>query len=211
MKLKELETCLQDLEGFRAPRIDLEQYETQPHLAARTLFSIEQSYGDIDGKIVADLGCGPGRLSIGASFLGADICYGFDVDPNIADIFHENCSMAEVDNVECILQDVTNFRPGIPNRFEKFFDTVILNPPFGTKNNKGIDVSFLLAALVLSKKSVYSFHKSATREFFLRKAKDWNVQIEVVAELRFDLPQTFKRHTRESVDVRVDLLRTVHR
>lgn len=206
MKLKELECCLGDLEGFRSPRIDLEQYETQPHLAARTLFCAEQTFGDISEKIVGDLGCGPGRLTIGASLLGANLCYGFDIDPSVADIFCDNCVSADTDNVEFVLDDVF----AIDQRFDMFFDTVILNPPFGTKGNKGNDIKFLLAGLRLSNHAVYSFHKSVTRAFILGKAREWKVKMEVVAELNFDLPQTYKRHKKETLDVKVDFLRTTH-
>ena len=108
MKLKELESRLQDLGGFAKPRIDLEQYETRPHLAARILYTIEQSYGDISGKVVADLGCGPGRLAIGASLLNADFIYGFDIDAAVLEGFAENCGVAEAENIEAVLMDVTS-------------------------------------------------------------------------------------------------------
>lgn len=32
-------------------------------------------------------------------------------------------------------------------RWHGFFDTVVMNPPFGTKNNEGIDVQLLSAAI----------------------------------------------------------------
>lgn len=43
------------------------------------------------------------------------------------------------------------------------FDTVIMNPPFGTKSNAGIDMKFLKRALKLSNNVVYSLHKTSTR------------------------------------------------
>lgn len=48
-------------------------------------------------------------------------------------------------------------------RFDKYFDTVIMNPPFGTKNNAGIDMEFLEVAVRLAKTAVYSLHKTSTR------------------------------------------------
>jgi len=33
------------------------------------------------------------------------------------------------------------------NKYKKKIDTVIMNPPFGTKNNKGIDLIFLKKAI----------------------------------------------------------------
>lgn len=35
------------------------------------LHTIESQYGEIDGKSIADLGCGSGRLAIGCAMLGA--------------------------------------------------------------------------------------------------------------------------------------------
>ena len=35
------------------------------------LHTIESRFGEIDGRIVADIGCGTGRLMIGAAMLGA--------------------------------------------------------------------------------------------------------------------------------------------
>ena len=38
MKLKHLESALQDLEIFEDPKVNLEQYPTTPHLAASVLY-----------------------------------------------------------------------------------------------------------------------------------------------------------------------------
>ena len=66
------------------------------------------------------------------------------------------------------------------------FDTVVTNPPFGTKpGNKGIDLRFVRAALLMASRdggAVYSLHKSATRQHILGKADAWGVRGEVVAE-----------------------------
>lgn len=43
------------------------------------------------------------------------------------------------------------------------FDTVIMNPPFGTKKNSGIDMKFLQLACKFSSHSIYSLHKTSTR------------------------------------------------
>jgi len=37
---------------------------------AHMLYTIESRFGDITEKLVADLGCGTGMLSIGAALLG---------------------------------------------------------------------------------------------------------------------------------------------
>lgn len=71
MKLKELESWLQDVQGFSAPQILLEQYQTPPHIASRVLHTAQATFEDLEGKLVADLGCGCGMLMLGASLLEA--------------------------------------------------------------------------------------------------------------------------------------------
>ena len=95
---------------------------------------------------------------------------------------------------------------GIPLQ-DNCVDTVLMNPPFGTKHNAGIDVQFLRTGTRLARKSVYSFHKSSTRNYILRKVSEWGMDAKVVAQMKFDIPSTYKFHQRKSVDVEVDLLR----
>jgi len=85
------------------------------------------------------------------------------------------------------------------------FDTVVMNPPFGTRN-AGVDVAFVRTALRLSNR-VYSLHKTSTRDFLLRKAGELGAQAEVVAELKFDVPKSYAFHKEKSKDVFVDLVR----
>jgi predicted RNA methylase len=82
-----------------------------------------------------------------------------------------------------------------------------MNPPFGTKHNRGIDMKFLQISLDLATTSVYSLHKTSTREHVLAKAADWGVRAQVLAELRFDLPASYKFHKKQSVDIEVDFVR----
>ena len=65
MKRKQLESFLEDVDQFSAPKMELEQYPTDPHLAASVLFTAQSSYGDLEDKCVLDLGAGCGVLSIG--------------------------------------------------------------------------------------------------------------------------------------------------
>ena len=44
------------------------------------LYLAAYTNSDIVGKSVLDLGCGTGRLSLGAAFLGAERVVGIDVD-----------------------------------------------------------------------------------------------------------------------------------
>lgn len=206
MKLKELESALQEVEVFKSPKIFLEQYPTRPHIAACMLHTIEAHYGDIQNRLVADLGCGCGVLAIGASLLGAGSCVGFDVDDEALEICAQNCVEFEIDNVDLVQCDITQL--GDKNcMWSKTFDTVIMNPPFGTKRNKGMDMQFLKVGLSVASTAVYSLHKTSTRGHIGKKAADWNVKMEVVAKLRFDLPASYKFHKKSSVDIEVDLIR----
>lgn len=208
MKLRELETHLQQVDGFQKPKILLEQYETRPHIAACVLHTIQSQFGDIEGKLVADLGCGCGMLSIGAVLLGAEFVVGFEIDQEAIDICQENIAEFEIENIDIVNLDVTS---DLPDHTHQKFDTVLLNPPFGTKHNQGIDMLFVKQALSLAKTSVYSLHKTSTRNHVLKKAKeDWGVEAKVIAELKYDLPMSYKHHKKRNVDIEVDFVRFAH-
>uniref|UniRef100_A0A8D3BS26 Methyltransferase-like protein 5 n=1 Tax=Scophthalmus maximus TaxID=52904 RepID=A0A8D3BS26_SCOMX len=196
MKLKELESCLQQVDAFEEPKILLEQYPTSPHIAACMLYTIQTTFEDIEGRLVADLGCGCGVLSIGAAMLDAGLCVGFDIDDDALDIFRRNAEEFEISNVDLVQCDLCALDP---DAYAEKFDTVIMNPPFGTKHNQGMDMKFLKAALTMAKTAVYSLHKTATREHIQKKANDWGVKMEVIAELRYDLPASYKFHKKKTV------------
>ncbi|XP_022072380.2 rRNA N6-adenosine-methyltransferase METTL5 isoform X1 [Acanthochromis polyacanthus] len=196
MKLKELESCLQQVDTFEEPKILLEQYPTSPHIAACMLYTIHSTFDDIEGKLVADLGCGCGVLSIGAAMLEAGLCVGFDIDEDALDIFRRNAEEFEISNIDLVQCDLCCLQA---EAYAKKFDTVIMNPPFGTKHNQGMDMKFLRAALTMAQTAVYSLHKTSTREHIQKKAKDWGVKMEVIAELRYDLPASYKFHKKKSV------------
>ena len=55
---------------------------------------------------------------------------------------------------------------------------------------------------------MYSFHKTSTRSFLLKLIREkWGLNAEVVAEMKFDIPNMYKFHKHKSVDVEVDLIR----
>jgi len=195
---------LQQVEVFDKPKVLLEQYPTRPHIAASMLWTIESSFQDIGDKIVCDLGCGSGMLSIGSVMLGAQLVVGIDIDEDALEISMQNRDDFDMnEKVELILADAN----GSLEQMHKKFDTVIMNPPFGTKHNKGIDMTFVKQALSLARTSVYSLHKTSTRQHVISKAKDWGVNAQVIAELRYDLPATYKHHKKVSVDIEVDFVR----
>ncbi|GAB5354345.1 hypothetical protein AAMO2058_000110900 [Amorphochlora amoebiformis] len=360
MKLRHLQSMLEDVKSFSDPKYNLEQYSTSPHLAASMIFSIEQSYGDITGKNVADLGCGCGMLTIAAACMGARLSIGFDVDVDALGICHQNLTRHDIEaklihsdiralllkllamqrkeednregeesgetkdsngdvhgteaesartqsSDEALITEIqvkldklglgdikpisrkrrerelgeqgekelgkeegrekeggeeeggkeergeeeeekedgggeegeekkgeeseeqgkeeegegqeerkaerveeTEKRRSKPDVFDistlPKIDTVLMNPPFGTRST-GIDMVFLETAIRLTQKSVYSLHKTSTRKHILKKASEWGVDVKVIAELRFDIPNMYKFHRKKSVDIEVDLIR----
>lgn len=109
-----------------------------------------------------------------------------------------------IDNVRC---DVLELATHESCKWSKLFDTVIMNPPFGTKNNAGMDMKFLTTAIQLARSAVYSLHKTSTRAFIQRKAKEIGVEAEVIATLRYNLESSYKFHKKSSVDIEVDCWR----
>ena len=135
MRLKELEGYLQQVDVFEKPKVDLEQYPTTAHIAAHMLYTIDNTFGDIEGKLVGDLGCGCGVLSIGSCMLESAMTIGFDVDCDALEIASRNCAEFEITSCELVQCDVEQIT--LYDTWTEAFDTIIMNPPFGTKNNKG--------------------------------------------------------------------------
>ncbi|KAH8328266.1 hypothetical protein KR067_007523 [Drosophila pandora] len=204
LKLKKLEEYLQGVDGFEQPKILLEQYPTPPHIAACMIHHMQSQHEDIDGKLVGDLGCGCGMLSIGATFMGAQLTVGFELDGDAVDTFRGNVQDMELPNVDCVRTDVLQLAG---SKWEKTFDTVVMNPPFGTKHNAGMDMRFLEIALKLATGAVYSLHKTSTRAYIEKKALEWGVRASVVAELRYNIDASYKFHKQKSKDIEVDFWR----
>jgi len=207
MKLKELQGLLQQVESFDKPNVKLEQYPTSPHIASHMLYTIANSYDELEGKCIADLGTGTGILGIGAQLLGSCYTIGIDIDPKALSLAQENAQTLEVENMEFIVCDIQQLSIlSKPQISLTQIDTVIMNPPFGTKN-KGIDMLFLKKATEIANTSVYSLHKTSTREHITKTVKAWGFEAEVLAQLNWDIPQMYKFHKKSSVDIDVDFIR----
>lgn len=204
MKLKHLESAIQqmcEINDFDArPNIELEQYSTPPRLAAEMISIIHDSFDDIEGKIVADFGCGCGLLSAGCLIMEPDTLYAIDMDPKCLLITQTNLGEEDgiVEYINCNINDGLSIKPGI-------IDTVITNPPFGTRV-QGADLGFIVAALKVAN-VVYSLHKTSTRQNLGRKARDLGALGEVISQVAFPLPKMYRMHKKKSVDVEVDFWR----
>ena len=152
MKLKQLESNhfnlveLSQVSIFKNPKIEFEQYPTTAHLASQMLYTADTVYEDIEDATLVDLGIGCGVLSCAAGLLNAGFTFdlghqiGIDIDSEALEQAQENTSIWDL-NVDLIHANLQNMDT---SRLKA--DTVVLNPPFGTKNNKGIDLLFLQKA-----------------------------------------------------------------
>ncbi|DBB01542.1 TPA: hypothetical protein ACH3X1_000191 [Trebouxia sp. C0004] len=144
-------------------------------------------------------------LSIGAAMLGSLHVVAIDIDEDALHTAQSNCEKFEGLQIDLVQCNISQLQRGSVSLWA---DVVIMNPPFGTRR-KGADLEFLRAAFQISKGSVYSLHKSSTRQYIEKiamqqlKAKS----AEVLAQLRYDLPPTFAFHKQKSRDIEVDLWR----
>lgn len=208
---KQLESVLQQLDTFQTLETSqpnawhLEQYDTPPHIAAYLLLNVQSEYGDIEGKTVVDLGCGCGVLSVGCVLLGAKHVIGVDIDRTALDVACRNATEMNLTEALTFKQcDVCNLTPSC---IELPVDTVVMNPPFGTKITQGVDRIFVEKALALTN-TVYSIHKSSTRDYWSgRAATELGVGVTPLVQVKFNIDQVFRFHRKASVDVLVDLIR----
>ena len=197
MKQKELEILLQKVLPHPDPRPELEQYQTPANIAAEALY-FALSQGDIQGKKVADMGCGTGILAIGAKLLGAEDVVAVDADERAVEMAMKNADALGVD-IGLLTMDIDGF--------PEHCDTVIMNPPFGAqKANLHADSKFLDRALELGD-VVYSFHKAETQRFVKEKAEALGKRITHVLKFRFPIPHIFDFHRHETEDVDIVLVR----
>ena len=204
-KIKRIVSVLQEVKSFESPLVSLEQHQTPPELAAE-LLALIYSYDDIQDKVVLDLGCGTGIFGLGCVYLGASRVIGVDVDPAAIDLARQNAEELELSQkddqkISFIVGDVTRLTTG-DDRL-KGIDTVIMNPPFGTKKEIHIDYEFVHIALQFANK-VYSLHKSSTRKFWEKKV-NWNVTV-LKKDIPFCISKTFKCHKEKEGYTHVDLL-----
>ena len=205
MKKKELELILSRLEEIKEPKVSLEQYTIPSSLAAEIL-NFAFLNGDIKDKVVFDLGCGTGRLALGAALLGAKLVLGIDLDKKVIKQAKKNLLLLKK---EFNLGDVFFLIADVENFWGKC-DTVIQNPPFGCKKRHA-DRIFLKKALECGK-VIYSLHRNGykkTQEFILNFVKTLGGKVEKILRMKFFLPAIFNFHQKPKVRYDVNLYKII--
>jgi putative methylase len=213
----DLEVLLSRINSHPTPRPDLEQYTIPANVAATMLFIAAYANDDVIGKRVLDLGCGTGRLALGAAFLGARSVVGVDIDKSAVKVAFENSAdLGLKEKVQWVISDI--------DAVCENFDTVLQNPPYGVQARKA-DRRFLEKALETGKR-VYSLHKSLQNEKpfvkslkanpngfvpvppspFLKKfIEERGGRIEAVYAMLMMIPRMFDFHTKKKHQFAVDL------
>jgi putative methylase len=197
MKQKELEIILQKVPAFEKPSPMLEQYLTPAKIAADIIF-IAYQFGDIEDKIVFDLGCGTGIFSIGAKIMGAKKVLGIDID--------ENClKIARKYSKENKLK-ITFIKKNIKDIKIKC-DTIIMNPPFGAqKSNKKADRKFIEKGFEIAN-VIYSLHLFKTVPFIEKMVRSLNGEINFYKKYNFPIKYTYDFHEKKVINFEISLLR----
>jgi putative methylase len=214
----DLERFLSTVQVNPEPKVNLEQYTTSEHIAATMLYIAAYTNNDIAGKNVLDLGCGTGRLSLGAAFLGSATVLGVDIDKTVLKIAMTNAQKTGLtSNVYWVNGDIS--------AVNGCFDTVLQNPPFGVQT-RNADRAFLVKALT-SGKMIYSLHNhpevdkrlidmlkaSGTGSLFeiqpsaflKRFIEQHGGVIRVVYATLMSIPKMFDFHTKARHDFVIDL------
>ena len=204
MNKKQLAIFLSKLAVFDDPDAAKEQYPTDSEIAADLLWHIHM-HGGLQDRTVADLGSGTGILGLGALLLGARKVYFVDEDEKTFDLLEQNADYAQNqlgielrDAIKMVKKDVEALSH---DDFEEKLDVVIQNPPFGTREEHA-DTLFLEAAMRLAP-HIYSFHKSSTIDYIMRKLTEGGFIVKMVLNYQFPLKRTMAHHQKkiERIDV----------
>ena len=212
----DLELFLSKIAPQPTPQAHLEQYTISPSIASNILYVAAYANNDITGKTVLDLGCGTGRIAIGASYLGAKTVVGIDIDRLAVRTAVENTSKThQAEKILLIMGDI--------NSIVGRFDTVLQNPPFGVQTREA-DRAFLAKAMEVGD-SVYSLHNHPTTDlqlikqlkannsflevspspFIERFVSQHNGAVKSVYAMLMTIPKMFDFHTKLKHDFVVDL------
>jgi putative methylase len=190
----ELVRLLERVPPFPTPDPGLEQLTT-PAEAAATLLESAERWDGLAGRSVLDLGCGTGRLAIGAAALGATPVLGIDADGSAVHLARTAAAAAGL---------TIAFTAGPVSAAHTPAELVVMNPPFGAQRRHA-DRPFWDAAFALARRSVYAFSLAASRTFIARRAVARDAHVLEVVPVRWVLGKTLPHHRRSRVDLDVDL------
>lgn len=190
MKKAHLTRKLSEIEAFTDPRVELEQYQTPPQLAADIVYTCYMQ----GNKEVVDLGTGTGIIAIGAALIGMDVT-AVEIDHKALEKAKENAEEFEVD-IDFVKKDVANYTS------EKDFDAVLMNPPFNIQSDEG--PVFWRKALNLGD-SVYGLAGKGFRPRLKRLCNEFNHRIAGCEAYTIGLPPSYDFHTESSKETPVDL------
>jgi len=194
---RQLEIKLSKLKILETPTLRLEQYPVSPEAAAELLYMAGFEHDDLEGRII-DLGTGTGRLAIGAALMSPAHVVGVDVDARALELARENAKTAGV-KVKWVQSTI--------DELDGTYDTVIMNPPYGTRtahaDTRFLDKAFQLASIT------YSIHKTSTRTFIGRYINKSRRRIAETRSISMKIPHLFSFHARKWKSIEVDLCRIV--
>ena len=220
MKKRHLEIILDSLKPHPSPKSYLEQYTIEGKLASEILFFAKE---DILDNFVIDLGCGTGKLAIGAKLVGAKKVLGIDIDKETVEVAEENVKSLITNNlvnklgmdineyindVIFIQADVKDIDRNFINKYkpdEKIKNIVIQNPPFGSQK-KYADRIFLDKALEIGD-VIYTIHNTPTREFIIEYVKNKGRTITNIFQASFRIPKIYEFHKKKFLETPVDIYR----
>ena len=168
---------------FYQPKPELEQYSTPVDIVAE-MIKLANAQGDLSGNVV-DLGCGTGRLAIGASLLGAEVT-GYEIDDDALELA-KNYSKKNDLEIEWINLAIENIN--------KKYDTVLMNPPFGSQR-PGADRAFLKKSLEIGTK-IWTIHMAETKDFVKEFVEKNNGEILSAYEFDFPIKNSMPFHTKD--------------
>lgn len=186
---KELEMLLSSVPSFPSPSKDLEQYQCDSTTASEIVWGAYM-HGDISGSLILDLGCGTGILSYGAALLGALNVVCIDIDCQALKVARDYFNSKGLHYVDFVCGDAEH-------TFLRGVDVVIMNPPFGV-HKRSADLGFLLAAMALKPRVVYSIHKYNTRShrIITETAMRNGYNAAVMTVRTMSIKATFEEHKR---------------
>ena len=222
-KFKKFVSFLSQIDEFESPKIELEQYCTPVDITAGLFEILEINDSAISGKVFGDFCCGTAMYSIAASYFEPSKIVSVDIDTDALEIARANIEHYELtEQIQVFQGDLIEslFEPKKGESIEKpekisdlyeYFDTIIMNPPFGTKNNEGVDMKLLNCCVNALKPggTLYSLHKESTSKFITKYVEQNhpNCKIELLSKIEFDLPNTYKFHKKKNAVTEVVLIK----